>query len=432
MTRSIRFYVKKRGERRTDSPAFGTITSIILFSLMFVVGSLFAAYLLVAFLIPEWRVNTAFVETTGVVVSQRLATREPTQGVKTYRPEIQILYDVQGKKLLATTYDISRGFSRDRAAQQAVLNSFPVEQRIRCWYDPRDPTSVVVARDFTWGTWLLLVIPLSFVIAGGTGLSIALLRRGKSVERQAAMAGRPIPIEFFGTTSTKGEYPNVPQTTRLTESPGTRLAFRLPVDARPMWLLGAVCTGTGVMTMVSSIFVFYATRRLVHGAPDILFFVLSMAWLLVGVGGFIYSAKRLIAISSIGQTILEISAHPIVPGDEYQLFLRQPGRVRLANLSIALVCVERATFRQGTNTRSEARRVVQVPIGSHDDVPLSGRRPFEGRYELHLAPHAMHSFKSAHNSIEWKLLVSGKAERGIQFERLFPIVVYPDGQNDNA
>jgi hypothetical protein len=40
----------------------------------------------------------------------------------------------------------------------------------------------------------------------------------------------------------------------------------------------------------------------------------------------------------------------------------------------------------------------------------------------------MHSFKSAHNEIAWKLLVKGSPVRWPEFERSFPVIVYP-GRN---
>jgi hypothetical protein len=37
----------------------------------------------------------------------------------------------------------------------------------------------------------------------------------------------------------------------------------------------------------------------------------------------------------------------------------------------------------------------------------------------------MHSFVSAHNSVNWKIVVNGEAEQWPPFVRSFPLIVYP-------
>jgi len=38
----------------------------------------------------------------------------------------------------------------------------------------------------------------------------------------------------------------------------------------------------------------------------------------------------------------------------------------------------------------------------------------------------MHSFKSDHNEIHWSLVVEGKVRGWPDYQRWFPVVVYPD------
>jgi hypothetical protein len=44
----------------------------------------------------------------------------------------------------------------------------------------------------------------------------------------------------------------------------------------------------------------------------------------------------------------------------------------------------------------------------------------------------MHSFRSAHNGVQWKLLVRGGAAGWPEFHREFPVLVYPSGARENG
>ena len=53
--------------------------------------------------------------------------------------------------------------------------------------------------------------------------------------------------------------------------------------------------------------------------------------------------------------------------------------------------------------------------------------PFEARCALEVPAGAMHSFRSEHNEIVWKIVVKGQLARWPDFQRSFPILVYPNG-----
>lgn len=429
MPRYFRFYPKKRGSRRTDSGRLGDVVRVLLYGLMFLTGLGFTSYLLATLIIPEWRTNREFRETECVVLGKRLLEVEQRDGTKKFRPEFQVVYEVGGETFRERTYDITRTFSTDREGERAVLDRYEVGEKYACWFDPRDPTIVVLVRGYTWTSWLLLLVPISFVVAGGGGLSIALLNWGKSVERRASLAGQPVPIEMFGDQAPREDYPTVPQLVSVTESPGTKLAYRLPVDSRALWVLAGLCALMAAIVLIAGVATTWGVLRAIEGRADWMFLLFASSWLVIGAFGLLYIARRLLRVTSAGPTILEISHHPVTPGQVCELYLRQPGRGRWRRLALSLVCEERAISQQGTNTRTEVRRVLNAEIVSQANVQLSGRAPFEGRYQLQVPGRAMHSFKSAHNAVVWKLLLAGQGAKGFQFERAFPIVVSPASEH---
>ena len=97
-------------------------------------------------------------------------------------------------------------------------------------------------------------------------------------------------------------------------------------------------------------------------------------------------------------------------------------------LELLLVCDEETTYRQGTDTRSESCRVYERSLRREDDFEVTGAVPFERECDVQVPAGAMHSFKSKHNEIAWKILVRGSPVRWPDFERSFPVLVYP-GRN---
>src|SRR5205823_11581157 len=129
--------------------------------------------------------------------------------------------------------------------------------------------------------------------------------------------------------------------------------------------------------------------------------------------------------SGMGQTTVEVSDLPLVPGREYQAVIAQHGHVTIRSLQLWLVCEEEATFTQGTDIRTEVREVYREMCFERCDFRIEPAAPFAAACSVAVPASAMHSFQSAHNTVRWKLVVRGEAEMWPDFERGFPIVVYP-------
>jgi hypothetical protein len=127
----------------------------------------------------------------------------------------------------------------------------------------------------------------------------------------------------------------------------------------------------------------------------------------------------------MGQTTLEISDLPLLPGREFQVAIAQHGHVAMKSLQLWLVCEEEATYMQGTDIRTEAREVYRQSCFERCDFRIEPGVAFTETCSVPVPPTAMHSFQSAHNVVRWKLVVRGEAESWPLFERGFPIVVYP-------
>ena len=223
----------------------------------------------------------------------------------------------------------------------------------------------------------------------------------------------------------------MPLNADLTNSPGTHLKYRLPVHTSQGWrLLGATAIGLGWNAIVAA-FVVIAVRNHLRGQGSWQFDLFVVPFLLAGGYLIYYFVRELLIATGVGPTLIEISDHPLTPGRVYDIHLAQGGHLSMNSLEVALECEERATYRQGTDTRTDRRTVHRQSLYRRERFEIAPAQPFEADFPLPVPAAVMHSFKSAHNEVQWKIVVRGTAEGWPDFQRSFSIVVLPippDGQ----
>jgi hypothetical protein len=279
---------------------------------------------------------------------------------------------------------------------------------------------------FGVGGWLLILVTTSSIVLGGGGLIWSVLRIGTSLERRSAMARQAADTDFVHAAVPRPRnYPTVPTYDGLTNSPGIELAYRLPATQSPGWRLLA----TTIFAMLWCFVVFLLTASVIRGHADgrhewLLTALLAAFWAVCfwSVREFL---QLLMQSSGMGQTTIEISDLPLVPGRAYQASLVQNGNVAMRSLEVWLICEEEATFTQGTDIRTETREVYRQSCFERQHFTIETNEPFSDVCHIVVPLSAMHSFQSAHNVVRWKLVVRGEAEKWPVFQRGFPVVVYP-------
>lgn len=274
--------------------------------------------------------------------------------------------------------------------------------------------------------WLLLLVPLPFVSIGGGGLIRALLHWQTSTERRAALAKRASELgPFEDSAATPKDFPAVPKASNLTNSPGTRLSYRLPITSRSSWKLFGTATFCIVWNGIVGLFVVLAVGWHLRGSPDWWLDVVLVPFGLFGLWAIVGLVRQVMDTTGVGPTWVEISDHPLMPGKSYELLVCQSGRLNVRWLDVKLVCVERASYHQGTDVRTEIRTVCEQPVLRCEDLTINPAHPFEQPCQLEIPSGAMHSFHSEFNEINWSLLIEGVAEGWPPFTRSFPVIVYP-------
>jgi len=430
-----RFFAKKRGHRRTGSEAWGSFGEGLFHAVLVAAGLVFGGLLLTGVAVPEWRINHDFLPAQATVVGKGLG-RRPGPAGPTWQPALLLRYETEADAPhdihdIHDVHDVQESWTflgsplADRGrALAALAGQVPLESTLPCWYDPADPTTVVLSRGYNWWMWALtLLLPSALLAFGGAGLGRVLARWGKSEERQAAAAGPLGPLA--GRPTEADGYPGVPSCDDIENSPGTVLRFRLPSSGPESWTLLGLGLFAALWNTVLVVLAVTAGLDLLGGRIDWLLLALLVPFAAVGIAGIVRFVREFVVATAVGTTQLEISDHPLHPGGRYEVLLAQGGVGEFGELALSIEVEEQATFRQGTDTRIERRVVWQRPLESWRNVEVAPGTRFEGKSLLQLPAAAMHSFASEHNAVSWRVVVRGRAARWPGFSRSFPVIVHP-------
>jgi hypothetical protein len=426
-----RIFGKKRGHRRTGSKAWGSFGDGLFHGALVCAGVVFGTLLISGVAVPEWRINHDFVAARGRVLAKGLVKRtvdDPlAAATATWRPTLRVRYDAAGTSREAWTRSQPSTGSPDRDAAAARLAGWELGSQVPLWYDPADPAAVVLERGYNWWMWLLaLLLPGALIAFGGSGLARAVRRWGRSEEALAAATGIPGLLGPRTPASpTAADLAGLPSCDDLVNSPGTQLRYRLPLESPENWTLLGLGLFAAFWNAVLLVLAVGAGLEFTSGRVDWLLLALLVPFIAVGGGAIALVVRGLVLAAAVGTTQLEISEHPLLPGGTYDVLLAQGGSGRIRQLTLALELVEQATFRQGTDARTESLVVWRRQFDTWSDVALLPGARFEVRSTIAIPSDAMHSFTSEHNAARWRIVIRGVPARWPAFVRIFPVAVYP-------
>lgn len=113
-------------------------------------------------------------ETNGTIIGRRVAiqtvssSHRLSSGATTQtrqhdvsKPEFAVRYKVDGREMLSTGYDTGSSLrvGGGKAQLEKEFLEWTVGAQVPCWYDPQDPTDIVVKRGFG-GAYIFALLPL--------------------------------------------------------------------------------------------------------------------------------------------------------------------------------------------------------------------------------------------------------------------------------
>ncbi|MCC7473932.1 MAG: hypothetical protein IT425_00930 [Pirellulales bacterium] len=286
---------------------------------------------------------------------------------------------------------------------------------------------VASSNEAGWWPWVAMLIPVALIAYGTVALAIVMWQQFASTERRAAAFQKATEWEFPGSEQRPAHthLPTVPAIDTVTDSPGVRLSHRLPQDAVAGWRafsMVVICLSWNVLVAV---FLLQVIKLHLAGEPNWLLTALVVPFVVGGIWTLATLAKMILVHLATGATLVEVSQHPFYPGGTFHGFLSQPGRLQVRWLQVQLICEEQAVFQQGTDTRRATCQVYRDVLYSKRKFEIGPQQSLEATFDIALPATAMHSFASAHNAVVWALLVRGRLVRWGDFERRFPVFVYP-------
>jgi hypothetical protein len=270
------------------------------------------------------------------------------------------------------------------------------------------------------------MIGLVLLIAGGYRIMRTLWDVGPSAERRGAIVSLARDVELLNELqSRRSEMPNVPDFHSLEKTAGKHLKYQLSHGRLSFFGLWATGLLTLAFVVVSTILVLHSVQSVTAGKTDWAAIVFTSVHLLATSWQILQFIKLLLRNSGLGPTRIELGELPLVVGKNYRLFISQRGRIPIKMLDVELICLERATFSQGTDIRTETKTVFEQRLLRKRGIALSADRPFESDFELPIPAAAMHSFLSINNQVSWRIRVTCLAKGWPKFERQIPIVICP-------
>ena len=375
----------------------GAIFMVVFGAIFAIVG---AGALVPLLVVPAARLVQAsgWLEVPCEVVSSTVRASESDDGT-TYRVDILYEYDVGGRTWRSNRFGFADWGSSGYRSKRELADRYPAGHHTVCFVDPGDPTLAVLDRSFR-PVYLVGLAPLLFL---GAGLAVA--AHGLRVRRR------------HGLSTAAGIGPGLP-------TPGAEAAVG-PVELRPRAGPMAKLFGAIVFCLIWNGIVSVFLVQVVQGWQAgerpwgmTLFltpFVLVGAATIVFVGHFLLAAFNPRPRVTVGRSLVRL-------GDRVQLEWRFAGRAgRIERLRISLEGREEATYRRGTDTRTDREVFARIPVVDTELGPEIAR----GVRTVEVPRETMHTFAAVSNKVAWSLKVSGEIARWPDVDEELEVVLHP-------
>jgi hypothetical protein len=203
---------------------------------------------------------------------------------------------------------------------------------------------------------------------------------------------------------------------------GTILNVRLESEDSPMAVFIGMTFAAGFWNVIMAVFIVGMAQGWLKGKGDWCLTLFLIPFTLIGLGllaAVLYAGYQLVLSWLVRPIWLEVDAHPVRIGGEFGWLVQQTGRFTLRSANVRLLCIESATYRQGTSDTTDTKTTHTLPLPSTAEEGLP-------RGLFAVPADVMHSFESGHHKISWKLELTGQV-LGVTYSTAFPVVLVPAG-----
>lgn len=335
-------------------------------------------------------------ETSCVIESSKVKTHSSSDG-NTYSIEISFNYTIDGSAYTSDTYNFDSSSSSGRKGKAKVVADYPVGSNQTCWVNPDDPANAVLSRSIPGIVYFVIPFSSVFIFIGLFALlaSFGLLPKKFTLSLSQSRHKR-VTTEAAGTQQIKSE------TSRV----GKIIGYTF-----------FACFWNGIV----SIFVIQAVKSHQSGDPEWFLTFFMIPFVCIGVFLILAVFHALLGLAN-PEIELTLSESSPTLGETLELEWQATKPLhRVRSLQISLKGQESATYRRGTNTRTDTSAFYKDVVLDLKDPKAQQR----GIVTITLPSDSMHSFDSGNNKIIWQLIVNGDIPRFPDIKDNYPITVRP-------
>ena len=348
--------------------------------------------------------------------------RNRNRDSKGYSPKVRFEYLVNEQVHSSDRFWFDQTLFNSREEAQAKIQPYTVGGESLCYVDPKNANEAVLVREGQMTSNLIIgaFIGLFALFTGiGSLASLWFLIRPKPTASvsQAIRTSRNI----ASTGSRAASEGNVRYDHNTDVCPIESQAPDEPLVLKQAYSRTAVAIGAWFFAVLWNGFIWgFLYMVWQKGGPWFPLIILGV-FALIGLGILVFAISKTLQIWNPVTTVVCSQRH-LYPGSEFEVsWLHQGNTVGIKKFTISIESEESVTYRQGTSSRTETKRLYEkVIVESSEQAEIS-----QGFKLVELPPDSMHTFSANRNKIKWQIRVRGTIDFWPDIDDTYEITVYP-------
>lgn len=397
---------------------FGRLAGVLFGGIFFLAG---LGFLFPFFILPVTKISgsSSWEEVPCKVIHSRVQSHRSDDGT-TYSIDILYEYEIEGKTYRSNAYDFFNISSSGTSDKRKIVRQHPRGKETVCYVNPDDPYQAVLSREYSW-ILLFGMIPIIFVFVGlGIILASIFGKSNKSKSKSIQSAGTT--PRRFSAGRTSGVSPSA---RTQTECVPAYEKSRQPVELEAHTSRWGKVFGLLFFALfwngITSVFVGFAIKSWMDGNPEWFLTIFITPFVIIGLVVILAFFKEVLGLFN-PKPVVTVNTNTLAPGETLDVAWDIKGRTsRISRLTITLEGREEATYRQGTNTRTDDNTFATYPV-------------YETTYEfdmqagaasIMIPEDAVHTLHAGSNKILWMIKIEGDIPRWPDIEIEYEIFVTP-------
>ena len=338
----------------------------------------------------------------------------------TYSPKIRYQYSLDGKDFESERYSFLK-FSSGHKWAKRIVDQFKPGTNSVCYYDPDDPNTAVLNRDFSGRQfWFGMLFPWLFILVGGAVMFFSVFGRSFAKKSKAISGGAGLRASW--SVGLKQRSSTMQVADGADDDEYEFAAFEGPQKLKPSESRLVKAIVIGIFCLIWNTFVGVFVITLAGGAHrHVVPLLFMIPFVLAGILLVALTIYQILAIFN-PKVEIALSNGVVMPGESIDVAWQLYGNVRrLRGLTVFVEGTEKATYTRGTNTYTDTKIFKSIELAATDK---QDEMAF-GTHVLGIPRDTMHSFSSRHNKIIWTIHVKGDVPRWPDINEKFEFKVKP-------